>query len=63
MGWFDAASQRLKIVEDGVTKDENEIDEIKNRISDVELIKTFDSDDYSFNSALTEGDRWVFTRG
>ena len=36
---------------------------IKNRISDVELIKTFDSDDYSFNSALTEGDRWVFTRG
>ena len=36
---------------------------IKNRISDVELIKTFDSDDYSFNSTLTEGDRWVFTRG
>ena len=36
---------------------------IKNRISDVELIKTFDSDEYSFNSTLTEGDRWVFTRG
>jgi cytoplasmic iron level regulating protein YaaA (DUF328/UPF0246 family) len=35
---------------------------IKNRISDVNLIKTFDSDGYRFNSSLTEGDRWVFTR-
>jgi cytoplasmic iron level regulating protein YaaA (DUF328/UPF0246 family) len=35
---------------------------IKNRISDVNLIKTFDSGGYRFNSSLTEGDRWVFTR-
>jgi cytoplasmic iron level regulating protein YaaA (DUF328/UPF0246 family) len=35
---------------------------IKNRISDVNLIKTFDSGGYRFNSSLTEVDRWVFTR-
>ena len=36
---------------------------IKGKITDVEDIKNFDSDGYSFNSALSEGDRWVFTRG
>ena len=36
---------------------------IKGKITDVENIKNFDSDGYSFNSALSEGDRWVFTRG
>ena len=36
---------------------------IKGKITDVEDIKNFDIDGYSFNSALSEGDRWVFTRG
>jgi cytoplasmic iron level regulating protein YaaA (DUF328/UPF0246 family) len=35
---------------------------IKGKITDVENIKYFDSDGYSFNSAMSEGDRWVFTR-
>ena len=29
----------------------------------VESIKAFDSDGYSFNDAMSEGDKWVFTRG
>ena len=36
---------------------------IKNKITDVELLKSFDSDGYSFNAALSEADKWVFTRG
>jgi cytoplasmic iron level regulating protein YaaA (DUF328/UPF0246 family) len=36
---------------------------IKNKITDVELLKNFDSDGYSFNAALSEADKWVFTRG
>jgi len=36
---------------------------IKGKITDVEDIKHFDSDGYSFNSAMSEGDKWVFTRG
>lgn len=35
---------------------------IKNRITNVEDIKGFDVDGYSFNSAMSEGDKWVFTR-
>lgn len=35
---------------------------IKNRITDVEQIKKFDTDGYSFNSALSEADKWVFVR-
>ena len=34
---------------------------IKGKITDVEDIKHFDSDGYSFNSAMSEGDKWVFT--
>ena len=36
---------------------------IKNRLTDIESIKDFDSDDYRFMPALSEGDRWVFARG
>jgi cytoplasmic iron level regulating protein YaaA (DUF328/UPF0246 family) len=36
---------------------------IKNKITDVDLLKDFDSDGYSFNAALSEADKWVFTRG
>ena len=36
---------------------------IKNKITDVELLKNFDNDGYSFNAALSEADKWVFTRG
>ena len=35
---------------------------IKNRISEVEHIKNFDSAGYSYNQAMSEGDKWVFTR-
>ena len=35
---------------------------IKNRITDVQRIKDFDSAGYSYNSAMSEGDKWVFTR-
>ena len=35
---------------------------IKNRITDVEQIKNFDTDGYSFNSAMSEADKWVFVR-
>lgn len=36
---------------------------VRGKITDVEDIKQFDSDGYSFNSAMSEGDKWVFTRG
>ena len=36
---------------------------IKNKITDVEKIQGFDSDGYSYNAAMSEGDKWVFTRG
>lgn len=35
---------------------------IKNRITDVERIKDFDSAGYSYNAAMSEGNKWVFTR-
>ena len=35
---------------------------IKNKITNVENIKKFDVDGYSYNGALSEGDKWVFTR-
>ena len=35
---------------------------IKNRITDVEKIKSFDTDGYRFNPAMSEADKWVFTR-
>jgi cytoplasmic iron level regulating protein YaaA (DUF328/UPF0246 family) len=35
---------------------------IKNKITHVEDIKKFDVDGYSYNNALSEGDKWVFTR-
>jgi cytoplasmic iron level regulating protein YaaA (DUF328/UPF0246 family) len=35
---------------------------IKNRITEVEQIKDFDTDGYSFNAALSEADQWVFVR-
>jgi cytoplasmic iron level regulating protein YaaA (DUF328/UPF0246 family) len=35
---------------------------IKNKITAVEGIKKFDVDGYRFNSAMTDGDSWVFTR-
>jgi cytoplasmic iron level regulating protein YaaA (DUF328/UPF0246 family) len=35
---------------------------IKNRITEVEKIKDFDTDGYSFNAALSEADQWVFVR-
>ena len=36
---------------------------INNKITEVEDIKGFVSDGYSFNAANSEGDNWVFTRG
>ena len=36
---------------------------IKIKITAVEGIKKFDVDGYRFNSAMTDGDSWVFTRG
>ncbi|MCT2529386.1 peroxide stress protein YaaA [SAR92 clade bacterium H921] len=36
---------------------------IKNKITDVEKIKGFDTDGYKYNAAMSEGDKWVFTRG
>ncbi len=35
---------------------------IENRINDVESLKNFNVEGYSFDSALTAGDKWVFTR-
>lgn len=35
---------------------------IKNRITEVEKIKGFDSAGYSYNAALSEADQWVFVR-
>jgi len=35
---------------------------IKNKIIHVEDIKKFDVDGYSYNNALSDGDKWVFTR-
>ena len=35
---------------------------IRNRITEVEQIKNFDSDGYSYNAALSEADQWVFVR-
>ena len=35
---------------------------IKNKISAVDGIKNFDTDGYSYNAAMSEGDSWVFTR-
>ena len=36
---------------------------IKGKITDVEHIKKFDSEGYQFNATMSEGDKWVFTRG
>ena len=35
---------------------------IKNKVTAVDGIKKFNVDGYSFNSAMTDGDSWVFTR-
>ena len=35
---------------------------IRNRITEVEQIKSFDTDGYSYNAALSEADQWVFVR-
>ena len=35
---------------------------IKNKITDAEQLKTFNVDGYSFNSALSDGNKWVFCR-
>ena len=35
---------------------------IKNRITDVEHIKDFDSAGYSYNSAMSEGNKCVYPR-
>ncbi len=35
---------------------------IKNRITEVEQIKDFDTDGYRYNAALSEADKWVFVR-
>jgi len=35
---------------------------IRNRITDVEQIKNFDTDGYSYSAALSEADQWVFVR-
>lgn len=34
-----------------------------NRLENPEDIKSFDVDDYAFNTTLSKGDNWVFTRG
>ena len=35
---------------------------IRNRITEVEQIKNFDTDGYSYNAALSDADKWVFVR-
>ena len=35
---------------------------IKNKITNVEKIKRFDTDGYSYNPAMSDADKWVFTR-
>ena len=35
---------------------------IKNKITDAEQLKTFNVDGYSFNSAMSDGNKWVFCR-
>lgn len=35
---------------------------IDHRIEDPELLKAFDYDGYEFNSSMSQGDTWVFTR-
>ena len=35
---------------------------IRNRITEVEKIKEFNTDGYSYNAALSEADQWVFVR-
>ena len=35
---------------------------IKNQITEVEGLKGFDSEGYSFNPEMSKGDDWVFTR-
>lgn len=35
---------------------------IKNKITDAEQLKMFNVDGYSFNSAMSEGNKWVFCR-
>jgi uncharacterized protein len=35
---------------------------IRNRITEAEQIKHFDTDGYSYNAALSEADQWVFVR-
>jgi len=36
---------------------------IRNRLTDPEDVKGFDTDGYAFNEELSNGDNWVFTRG
>ena len=36
---------------------------VKNKITQVEDIKGFDAGGYAFNETMSEGDKWVFTRG
>lgn len=35
---------------------------VRNRITSVEDLKTFDREGYAYNEALSEGDQWVYTR-
>ncbi len=35
---------------------------IKNQLTTPEQLKAFDSEGYAFNEAMTEGNKWVFTR-
>lgn len=35
---------------------------IKNKITDAQQLKTFEVDGYSFNAAMSEGNKWVFCR-
>ncbi|MGB1327412.1 MAG: peroxide stress protein YaaA [Porticoccaceae bacterium] len=35
---------------------------IKNKITDAQQLKTFNVDGYSFNSAMSDGNKWVFCR-
>jgi len=35
---------------------------IKNKITDAEQLKAFNVDGYSFNSAMSDGNKWVFCR-
>jgi cytoplasmic iron level regulating protein YaaA (DUF328/UPF0246 family) len=35
----------------------------KNKLSNINDLKEFRDDDYSFNSELSSADKWVFTRG